>query len=70
MTTGLHARTLATPVPPPIPELHAPLTPEALARYQNHTYFLQGLAVRISLEPDSARIAGFRKRVLEILRAR
>lgn len=47
-----------------------PLTPEALARYQNHTYFLQGLAVRISLEPDSPRIAGFRKRVLEILRTR
>src|SRR6059036_615253 len=31
MTTGLHASTLATPVPPPIPELNAPLTPEALA---------------------------------------
>jgi pyrroloquinoline-quinone synthase len=31
MTTGLHACTLATPVPPPIPELNAPLTPEALA---------------------------------------
>src|SRR5260370_8482134 len=31
MTAGLHAATLATPVPPPIPELNAPLTPEGLA---------------------------------------
>ena len=47
-----------------------PLRPETLARYQNHTYFLQALAVRISLEPDAPRIADFRKRVLEILRTR
>ena len=47
-----------------------PLTPETLARFQNHTYFLQALAVRISLEPDSPRIGDFRKRVLEILRTR
>jgi hypothetical protein len=47
-----------------------PLTPETLARYQNHTYFLQALAVRISLEPDAPRIADFRRRVLEILRTR
>src|SRR5216684_9211979 len=31
MTTGLHASTLATPVPPPIPVMDAPLAPEALA---------------------------------------
>ena len=47
-----------------------PLTPETLARYQNHTYFLQALVVRISLEPDAPRIADFRKRLLEILRTR
>jgi hypothetical protein len=47
-----------------------PLTPETLARYQNHTYFLQALVVRISLEPDAPRIADFRKRLLDILRTR
>jgi hypothetical protein len=47
-----------------------PLTPETLARYQNHTYFLQALVVRISLEPDAPRIADFRKRLLAILRTR
>jgi hypothetical protein len=47
-----------------------PLTPETLARYQNHTYFLQALAVRISLEPETPRIVDFRQRVLGILRAR
>jgi uncharacterized protein DUF2785 len=47
-----------------------PLTLEALARYQNHTYFLQGLAVRLSLEPESPPIAGFKQRVLSILRSR
>ncbi len=31
MTTGLHASALSTPVPPPIPVLDAPLSPEALA---------------------------------------
>src|SRR6188472_3603113 len=31
MTTGLHPSALATPVPPPIPDLDAPLTPGALA---------------------------------------
>jgi hypothetical protein len=46
------------------------LTPETLARYQNHTYFLQGLAVRLSLEPESASIAGFKDRVLGILKSR
>ena len=47
-----------------------PLTPETLARYQNHTYFLQALAVRLSLEPDSSRTADFKTRVLGILRTR
>jgi hypothetical protein len=31
MTTGLHPSALATPVPPPIPDLVVPLTPDALA---------------------------------------
>ena len=47
-----------------------PLTPETLARYQNHTYFLQALAVRISLEPETPRIADFKQSVLGILRTR
>jgi hypothetical protein len=47
-----------------------PLTPETLARYQNHTYFLQALTVRLSLEPESARITDFNHRVLGILRSR
>lgn len=47
-----------------------PVTPETLARYQNHTYMLQALAVRLSLEPESPRIAGFRQQVLGILRNR
>jgi hypothetical protein len=47
-----------------------PLTPESLARYQNHTYTLQALAVRMELEPDSTRIAALRQRVLGILRSR
>jgi len=47
-----------------------PLTPEALARYQNHTYFLQALTVRISLEPETPRIAGYKQSVLGILRTR
>ena len=47
-----------------------PLTPETLARYQNHTYFLQGLAVRLALEPESERTTGFKTRVLGILKTR
>ena len=47
-----------------------PLTPETLARYQNHTYFLQALAVRMSLELETPRIVDFRQRVLGILRTR
>lgn len=47
-----------------------PLTPESLARFQNHTYFLQALAVRLALEPDSPRVTDYRTRVLAILRTR
>jgi uncharacterized membrane protein len=47
-----------------------PLTPETLARYQNHTYFLQALAVRLLLEPESSRVTDFKARVLGILRTR
>ena len=47
-----------------------PLTPETLARYQNHTYFLQALAVRISLDPETPRILDYKQRVLGILRTR
>ena len=47
-----------------------PLTPETLARYQNHTYFLQALVVRMSLEPEAPRIAGYKQSVLGILRTR
>jgi len=45
-------------------------TVAALARYQNHNYFLQALSVRLSLEPDSSRVADFRQRVLAVLRTR
>ena len=47
-----------------------PLTPEILARYQNHCYFLQALSVRLQLEPESTRTTDFNHRVLEILRKR
>ena len=47
-----------------------PLTPEILARYQNHGYFFQALSVRLELEPESSRITDFNHRVLEILRKR
>jgi hypothetical protein len=47
-----------------------PLTPETLARYQNHNYMLQALVARLSLEPESPRITEFKRRVLAILRAR
>jgi hypothetical protein len=46
------------------------LTPEALARYQNHTYFFQALAVHMDLEPESSKIAEFMQLVLGILRTR
>jgi len=45
-------------------------TVELLNRYQNHNYMLQALAVHLSLEPDSARIADFRQKVLALLRNR
>lgn len=47
-----------------------PLTTQTLAHYQNHTYFLQALAVRLSLEPNSARVSEFKDRVLGILKTR
>ena len=47
-----------------------PLTPESLARFQNHTYFLQALSVRLELEAESAHTADLNRRVLEILRKR
>lgn len=45
-------------------------TVESLARYQNHNYMLQALTVRLSLEPESARMADFKQRVLTVLRTR
>ena len=47
-----------------------PLTQESLARFQNHTYFLQALTVRLALEPESPRVTEYRTRVLAILRTR
>lgn len=45
-------------------------TPVALARYQNHGYFLQALFVRLALGPDSARTVAFKQKVLAVLKAR
>ena len=45
-------------------------TPAALARFQNHNYVLQALAVRLSLEPESPRTAEYRQAVLDLLRKR
>jgi hypothetical protein len=39
------------------------LTGQSLARYHNHTYVLQALAVRLELEPESPKIAGFWQRL-------
>jgi len=47
-----------------------PLTPAPLAVYQNHTYLLQALVVHLDLEPESEKIIGARRQVLEILRTR
>ena len=47
-----------------------PLTPQTLARYQNHTYMLQALAVRLELEPESSKIAGWRQQLLTLLKNR
>jgi len=45
-------------------------TPEALARYQNHSYLLQALTVRISLEAESDRMREYRQQVLKVLAQR
>jgi Protein of unknown function (DUF2785) len=45
-------------------------TPEALARYQNHTYLLHALFARLALVPDSPRIANFKQWVLEVVKSR
>jgi hypothetical protein len=45
-------------------------TPAALARYQNHGYFLHALFVRLVLAPDSARTAQFKQKVLAVLKGR
>jgi len=42
-------------------------TPESLARYQNHSYLLQALAVHILLEDESPRMASYRQSVLKVL---
>jgi hypothetical protein len=42
----------------------------SLARYQNHNYFLQAVVVHLSLEPESARMAEFRQKILALLRDR
>jgi len=47
-----------------------PFTPESLARYQNHTYMLQALAVRLELEPESSKIAAWRQQLLTLLKSR
>jgi erythromycin esterase-like protein len=39
----------------------------SLARYQNHSYLLQALTVRLSLEPASAKSAQYRREVLKVL---
>jgi len=51
-------------------DVWAATTVAALARYQNHNYFLQALTVRLSLELDSTRISDFRQKVLAVLRER
>jgi Protein of unknown function (DUF2785) len=45
-------------------------TPESLARYQNHTYMLQALAVRMMIKKDSAQIAQCNEKVLAVLAKR
>jgi hypothetical protein len=47
-----------------------PLTPQTLARYQNHTYMLQALAVRLELEPESSKIAAWKQQLLSLLKSR
>jgi hypothetical protein len=43
---------------------------DKLTRYQNHTYMLQALVVRLSYEPESPALADFRKKTLAVLRER
>lgn len=45
-------------------------TPETLARYQNHNYFLQALTVRIMLEKGAPQLAAFRDQVLAVVNKR
>lgn len=45
-------------------------TVTGLARFQNHNYMLQALAARLSLEPESERMADFRKKTLAVLAKR
>ncbi len=45
-------------------------TPESLARYQNHTYTLQALAVRLLIEKDSPQMGAYREKVLAVLAKR
>ena len=45
-------------------------TPESLARYQNHNYLLQALAVRLQLEKDAQQMAPYREKVLALLAKR
>lgn len=51
-------------------EVWTTTTLPALSRYQNHNYLLQSLYVRLALEPDSPRIADFRRKVLSDLKER
>ena len=45
-------------------------TVASLARYQNHNYLLQALIARLSLEPESPRMADLRQKTLDALRNR
>jgi len=51
-------------------EVWTAITPERLAHYQNHTYLLQALFTRLALEPESPRIAEFKKKILAVLKTR
>jgi hypothetical protein len=46
------------------------ITPESLARYQNHTYLLQALFTRLAVEGESPRIGVFKQKLLTLLKAR
>ena len=51
-------------------DLWTTITPESLARYQNHTYLLQALFTRLALEPDSPRMGEFKQEVLAVTKGR